>query len=62
MFEKPNEVPTPADNDSPHREERTTDASSKAPAYETPEIVSHSGEELLKELGPAQACYGFSGD
>ena len=62
MFEKRNEIPTPADNDSTRRDERSTDATSNAPTYETPEIVSHSGEELLKELGPAQACYGFSGD
>ncbi len=28
--------------------------------YVQPAILSHSGEEILKELGPAQACYSFT--
>ena len=43
------------------RVDRSSSTSVEKPAYEKPLIVSHSGEELLKELGPAQACYGFSG-
>ena len=29
-------------------------------AYEPPKILTYSGEELLEELGPAQACRGFT--
>ena len=33
----------------------------KAPrAYVSPAILSHSGEDILEELGPAQACYPFN--
>lgn len=28
------------------------------PKYEAPKIKSYSGDDLLKELGPAQAIYG----
>lgn len=28
--------------------------------YEPPRIITYSGEDLLEELGPAQACTGFS--
>jgi len=28
--------------------------------YEPPKILTYSGEELLEELGPAQACRGFT--
>ncbi len=30
--------------------------------YETPRVVTHSGQKILEELGPAQACYPFSSD
>jgi hypothetical protein len=30
----------------------------KMPEYETPEVVTYTDEEILEELGPAQACYG----
>ena len=29
-------------------------------AYERPVVISHSGEDVLEELGPAQACYPFT--
>ena len=29
-------------------------------AYVSPAILSHSGEDILEELGPAQACYPFN--
>jgi len=28
--------------------------------YEPPRILTYSGDDLLKELGPAQACRGFT--
>ena len=28
--------------------------------YKRPEILSHSGEGILEELGPAQACYPYT--
>ncbi len=28
--------------------------------YVRPTILSHSGEEILEDLGPAQACYPYS--
>ncbi len=30
------------------------------PVYEPPEVVTHRGDELIDELGPAQAC-SFAG-
>jgi hypothetical protein len=30
--------------------------SESQPAYEPPEVVTHRGDELVDELGPAQAC------
>lgn len=35
-------------------------ASEMLPAYEPPEVVTHRGDELIDELGPAQAC-SFAG-
>ena len=32
-----------------------------APEYETPKIITYNGDQLLKELGPAQACSPFGG-
>jgi hypothetical protein len=51
-----------------HEESLTHDeASAKSPSraqrtalYERPTIISHSGEDILEELGPAQACYPFN--
>jgi hypothetical protein len=38
-----------------------TSARAKRPTrYERPLIISHSGDEILEELGPAQACYPFN--
>ena len=31
----------------------------KQPLYEEPRVITYSGDELLKELGPAQACRAF---
>ena len=31
----------------------------KRPSYEEPKVITYSGDELLKELGPAQACRAF---
>lgn len=28
--------------------------------YVKPAVLTHSGDEVLDELGPAQACYPFS--
>ena len=36
-------------------------AQEAAREYVRPEILSHSGEEILEDLGPAQACYPFGG-
>ncbi len=38
--------------------EKKTDHVKKS--YEPPRILTYSGEELLKDLGPAQACRGFT--
>ena len=31
------------------------------PKYEPPKVVTYSGDDLLSELGPAQACNPFGG-
>ena len=31
----------------------------RKPLYEEPKVITYSGDELLKELGPAQACRAF---
>ena len=36
------------------------EASDSLPVYEPPQVVTHRGDELIDELGPAQACT-FSG-
>ena len=43
------------------RPERKTDDRTPTPPakYEAPRIISHSGEQILEQLGPAQACYPF---
>jgi hypothetical protein len=28
------------------------------PKYETPKVITYTDEEILEELGPAQAVYG----
>ena len=33
----------------------------RKPEYEAPKVVTYSGDDLLKELGPAQACSPFGG-
>ncbi len=35
-------------------------AQKRAREYVRPSILSHSGEEILEDLGPAQACYPYS--
>ena len=30
----------------------------KMPEYEAPQVVTYTDEEILEELGPAQAVYG----
>ena len=30
----------------------------KLPKYEVPEVITYTNEEILEELGPAQAVYG----
>jgi hypothetical protein len=30
----------------------------KLPVYEVPEVSTYTNEEILEELGPAQAVYG----
>jgi hypothetical protein len=35
---------------------KTQEPQAQMPEYEPPEVVTHRGEELLEELGPAQAC------
>jgi hypothetical protein len=32
------------------------------PAYEPPQIITYSEEEILEELGPAQTLYGAPGN
>jgi hypothetical protein len=34
----------------------------KMPEYEAPEVVTYTDEEILEELGPAQAIYGKAPD
>lgn len=36
-------------------------AQEAAREYVRPAILSHSGEEILEDLGPAQACYPYDG-
>ncbi len=33
----------------------------KKPKYEPPRIITYSADDILEELGPAQACSPFSG-
>ncbi len=33
----------------------------KLPKYEPPKVVTYNGDDLLAELGPAQACNPFGG-
>ena len=42
------------------KREREEARKDKPPSYEPPKILTYSGEELLEELGPAQACRGFT--
>ena len=30
----------------------------KLPVYEVPEVITYTDEQILEELGPAQAIYG----
>jgi hypothetical protein len=30
----------------------------KMPEYEAPQVITYTDEEILEELGPAQAIYG----
>ena len=41
------------------KEVKKTDHKMKQPIYEEPKVITYSGDELLKELGPAQACRAF---
>jgi len=41
-------------------EGRATSPSRTKRDYVSPAILSHSGEDILEELGPAQACYPFN--
>ena len=41
-------------------EARPASKSRAKKAYVSPAILSHSGEDILEELGPAQACYPFN--
>ncbi len=36
--------------------------SKKLPEYAAPEVITYTDEEILEELGPAQAVYGNLGD
>ena len=40
--------------------ESSAEGSERGREYVRPAILSHSGEEILEELGPAQACYSFT--
>ena len=40
--------------------ETSVKGSEKSRVYVRPTILSHSGEKILEELGPAQACYSFT--
>ena len=42
-----------------NREESKGREKEKRPVYEEPRVITYSGDKLLKELGPAQACRGF---
>ena len=41
------------------KEEKKENQKMKRPVYEEPKLITYSGDELLKELGPAQACRAF---
>ncbi len=43
------------------KERLTKDGEKSLPKYEAPKVVTYSGDDLLKELGPAQACSPFGG-
>lgn len=38
------------------------DAQKPVKKYVKPAVLTHSGEDVLDELGPAQACYPYGGD
>ena len=43
------------------KKDTALEGSKEVPGYEPPKVVTYSGDELLKELGPAQACSPFGG-
>ena len=52
---------TPLESQSSAIGEPPVGAQEAAREYVRPEILSHSGEEILEDLGPAQAGYPFDG-
>lgn len=43
------------------KEERLAKEEKNLPEYESPKVITYSGDELLARLGPAQACSPFGG-
>ena len=43
------------------KESFTKESKATVPEYEPPKVVTYSGDDLLSELGPAQACNPFGG-
>jgi hypothetical protein len=37
------------------------DSRRQRPKFEPPKVITHSGDEILEELGPAHACSPYSG-
>ncbi len=33
----------------------------ETPEYEPPKVITLDEDEILEELGPARACYGYNG-
>ncbi len=52
---------TPLESQTSATGEPQVGAQKTAREYVRPTILSHSGEEILEDLGPAQACYPFDG-
>jgi hypothetical protein len=40
--------------------ERNEKHEDKAPAYEPPEIITYSSEQIVEKIGPAQTCSGVT--
>ena len=52
--------PSPIEIQTSGIDDHQVGAQEGAREYVRPTILSHSGEEILEDLGPAQACYPYT--